>query len=584
MREHGDPGPRRRGLRRRPPGRALVPRRARDDALRGHLADPEAHHRASAHRHQRAGPRTRHDASASSAPGRWARASRSSAARPARRRVLFDPDASRSTRARGADRDGDREGAARGRADAAACACWARRLARDLARLRRRDRGGPRGPRAQAARVRRGRRRRRARDCVLATNTSSLPVTAVAAGVERPERVVGMHFFNPAAGHEARRGHRGRRSRRTGRSRACARSARRWAGAVIDAADGPGFLVNRCNRPVRARGPALPAASGLADVETIDRIVRMGGGFRMGPFELSDLVGIDVGFEVAQVVLGAVVRRAALAPVAAAGAASSRPAGTGARPGAGWYAYGDGPHRPDGPPAARSAGAGSGRRAHRRRRATPRSPPSCATLAAAAGWDVREPSEVDGDVPWLSVDCGRDEDEPPLEGAPQLAAVRPRARSPTLDGDGPAAGFHALPPLADARAGRADARAVHVGRRRRARRALLRARSASTSRGSATRPGLVLGRIVCQLVNEAAFALGEGVGSAAGHRHGPGPRDEPPARAARVGRPDRARARVRRARRRSREHGGTRYRVAPELRRRAGARPHVPRGRRVELT
>ena len=66
---------------------------------------------------------------------------------------------------------------------------------------------------------------------------------------------------------------------------------------VIVASDGPGFLANRCARPFGLEALKL-LAEGVADHATIDRVVRMGGGFRMGPFELMDLVGIDVGFEV----------------------------------------------------------------------------------------------------------------------------------------------------------------------------------------------------------------------------------------------------------------------------------------------
>ena len=66
---------------------------------------------------------------------------------------------------------------------------------------------------------------------------------------------------------------------------------------MIRAHDGPGFIVNRCNRPFGLEALRL-LAERIADIETIDRIVRLGGGFRMGPFELSDLVGVDTGFDV----------------------------------------------------------------------------------------------------------------------------------------------------------------------------------------------------------------------------------------------------------------------------------------------
>ena len=70
--------------------------------------------------------------------------------------------------------------------------------------------------------------------------------------------------------------------------------------------------------------------------------------------------------------------------------------------------------------------------------------------AAEAGWDVATPGELLGDVPFLSLDCGRADDEPPLEGGPQ-ALLCDRSSLAGLEGDGPAVGFHALPPLADAR-------------------------------------------------------------------------------------------------------------------------------------
>src|SRR5207248_4723403 len=68
---------------------------------------------------------------------------------------------------------------------------------------------------------------------------------------------------------------------------------------VIDAADGPGFLVNRCNRPFGLEALKL-LQERVASLEEIDRICRMGGGFRMGPFELMDLVGVDTGLDVSR--------------------------------------------------------------------------------------------------------------------------------------------------------------------------------------------------------------------------------------------------------------------------------------------
>jgi 3-hydroxybutyryl-CoA dehydrogenase len=132
--------------------------------------------------------------------------------------------------------------------------------------------------------------------------------------------------------------------------------------------------------------------------------------------------------------------------------------------------------------------------------------------AASAGYEVAEGVEPPYEAPWLIVDCSAGEQPVPLEGGPQ-ALLCAEASLGELDPTGTAAGFHALPPLE-------GAGLVEL------------TRGAATSPVAAQRterlfgalgkhvewvgdaPGLVLGRIVCQLVNEAAFALAEGVGSA----------------------------------------------------------------------
>ena len=140
---------------------------------------------------------------------------------------------------------------------------------------------------------------RRRRDAILATNTSALSVDAIADATSRPERVVGLHFFNPAPVMRARRG----RARPTAD-----------LGAVVDRAvalvdgvgqdagrrciDSPGFIVNRVNRPFTIEALA-DARSGEAGVEAIDGAMR-DAGYPMGPFELMDLVGIDVNLAAAR--------------------------------------------------------------------------------------------------------------------------------------------------------------------------------------------------------------------------------------------------------------------------------------------
>jgi 3-hydroxybutyryl-CoA dehydrogenase len=134
--------------------------------------------------------------------------------------------------------------------------------------------------------------------CILATNTSSLLVTAIAAAAKNPERVVGMHFFNPAPVMRLLEVVAGEQSGE--HSLALAHATGDAMGkTVIRAQDGPGFLVNRCNRPFGLEALRL-LQERIADIETIDRTMRIEGGFRMGPFELSDLVGVDTGFEISK--------------------------------------------------------------------------------------------------------------------------------------------------------------------------------------------------------------------------------------------------------------------------------------------
>jgi 3-hydroxybutyryl-CoA dehydrogenase len=134
-------------------------------------------------------------------------------------------------------------------------------------------------------------------ETVLATNTSSLPVTAIAAGAPKPERVVGMHFFNPPVRMELVEIVAGSESGDPALEMAT-EVARQMGRTPIRAADGPGFLANRLARPFGLEALRL-LAENAGSTEEIDRTLRLGGGFRMGPFELADLIGLDVNFSVA---------------------------------------------------------------------------------------------------------------------------------------------------------------------------------------------------------------------------------------------------------------------------------------------
>ena len=132
----------------------------------------------------------------------------------------------------------------------------------------------------------------------LATNTSSLSVTALAAGVPEPQRIVGMHFFNPPALMQLVEIVAGDESGDPALELAT-EVARGMGRTPIRARDSVGFVANRCVRPFFLESLRM-LGEGVAPYEEIDRIVRLGAGLRMGPFELMDLIGLDVNFMVAK--------------------------------------------------------------------------------------------------------------------------------------------------------------------------------------------------------------------------------------------------------------------------------------------
>jgi 3-hydroxybutyryl-CoA dehydrogenase len=133
-------------------------------------------------------------------------------------------------------------------------------------------------------------------DVILATNTSSLSITSMASFTKTPESVVGMHFFNPPLLMQLVEIVRGTQTSDEA-VKIAAEIALRMKKTPVVCRDTPGFIVNRVARPFY--GEALRIlGEGIASVEDIDRVVKLGGGFKMGPFELMDLIGIDVNFAV----------------------------------------------------------------------------------------------------------------------------------------------------------------------------------------------------------------------------------------------------------------------------------------------
>jgi 3-hydroxybutyryl-CoA dehydrogenase len=360
-----------------------------------------------------------------------------------------------------------------------------------------------------------------------------VPVTAIASGATHPERVVGMHFFNPAPVMRLLEVVAGERSSESALELAHA-TGEAMGKTVIRASDGPGFLVNRCNRPFGLEALRL-LQEGLSDITTIDRVCRMEGGFRMGPFELMDLVGIDTGLAVSKSFFEQSFGepRWRPSPITARYVAAGM---HGRKSGRGYYDYG--PERPgeeersaarergadpeplDASPPARGEGvvviAGQGALAEELRGA-----------ATRAGYEVRSPHDPSGGVlPSLSIDCdaapgtrrGGDGIHPDRraaaapQGGAHVVLVSAGSLS-VLDPGGSAVGFHLISPLAEAKLVELTRGEVSSPV------AAARAERFFAALGKhvawvGDAPGLLLGRIVCQVINECAFALGEGVGGA----------------------------------------------------------------------
>jgi 3-hydroxybutyryl-CoA dehydrogenase len=181
-------------------------------------------------------------------------------------------------------------------------------------------------------------------DCLLATNTSSLSVTAIGGALRSPGRFVGLHFFNPAPLLPLVEVVSGFATDVTYATRAY-ETARAWGKTPVACADTPGFIVNRIARPFYAEAFAVYEAQG-ADPATIDAVLRESGGFRMGAFELTDLIGQDVNESVTRSVWQSFFQDVRFTPSLAQRrlVESGR---LGRKTGHGWYDHRDGAERPE---------------------------------------------------------------------------------------------------------------------------------------------------------------------------------------------------------------------------------------------
>ena len=346
---------------------------------------------------------------------------------------------------------------------------------------------------------------------VLASNTSTLSVGAIGSATGSPDRVAGMHFFNPApvlplveiiraeATSEAT-------------VQALLELASRMSKTAIVARDTPGFVVNRVARPFYAEALRL-LAEGVAPAAVIDQIVERGGGFRLGPFRLIDLIGVDVNFAATRSMYEQTYGEPRYRPHWIQ-EQMVRQGRLGRKAGRGFYEYPSGPSPAD-PAAELAVGPAEGRVA-----LGPGTwAPGLADLCRRAGYAVDSTAAVDTTAAFVA--GGRD------EGALELAAdfdrqlprrvplfcqsadlglseIAPRLSHPErlvgFDGLFLAAGVVVTLVAgsgldADVR-GRAESVVRSLGRE-------------PTWIGES--PGLVLPRIVSMLANEAAFAAGEGV-------------------------------------------------------------------------
>ncbi len=179
--------------------------------------------------------------------------------------------------------------------------------------------------------------------CVLASNTSSISITAIAAGLQHPQRLLGMHFFNPAplmALVEVVSG----LATDPALAQAVYELAQLWGKSPVFTRSTPGFIVNRVARPYYAEALRLLGEQ-AADAATLDAVMREAGGFRMGPFELMDLIGHDVNYAVTRSVFEAYYNDPRFAPsliqqeLVNAGY-------LGRKTGRGFFSYADGAVRP----------------------------------------------------------------------------------------------------------------------------------------------------------------------------------------------------------------------------------------------
>lgn len=136
-------------------------------------------------------------------------------------------------------------------------------------------------------------------DAILATNTSSILISEIAGPLKRPENFIGLHFFNPVPVMKLVEIIKGLKTSQDTAETALAFTEKLGKAGVF-VKDSPGFLVNRINNALKNEAFAC-LAEGIASIEDIDKAMKLGLGHPMGPFELNDMTGLDIGVKIAGV-------------------------------------------------------------------------------------------------------------------------------------------------------------------------------------------------------------------------------------------------------------------------------------------
>lgn len=180
-------------------------------------------------------------------------------------------------------------------------------------------------------------------NCIIASNTSSLSIASLAARLKKPERFIGIHFFNPAPLMKLVEVVPAIQTEESVLNKT-KDTIESWGKVVVQAKDTPGFIVNKVARPFY--GEALRILEeGIADVATIDWAMKEVGGFRMGPFELMDFIGNDVNYTVTETVFKAFYYDARYKP-AFTQKRLSEAGYLGRKSGRGYYNYAEGASNP----------------------------------------------------------------------------------------------------------------------------------------------------------------------------------------------------------------------------------------------